>query len=412
MAAVPTPFRGRLLAVEALLVACGVALIALFGWQLAHLEHPHRAAERRAAADAFPEYHRDVRIARRLLVGLFPGEAIARAYGLRITPNSFDLRDPPDPASTFVLPLPGQNPFSPMTVDFFSAGFILGKAESFRLDDVRQGRLTLIVWAFRTHDGALRAFRDYRDVTGLPAEPSAYAPHAGLKGGPESGLEELFWVRGRLMIQSSYAAPQDDLSRIQRAHRRLTAYIDRSVRRTQADPAPVPVLPDLSPLGRLRATTVPDMELPGGYATRAESSGATLGAMRGWMAAPALDVAFSRLGLVGENRQVIGVAGMSLGHFELAARQFPSAAAARRALALIAHEPRSRDARVRGLPPAVRVDGPGGGNYSDLWWRHGAYLLRASTYSSRLAPLSDAERRRLAVLLERQTTRALALVPR
>ena len=31
MAAVPTPFRGRLLAVEALLVACGVALIALFG---------------------------------------------------------------------------------------------------------------------------------------------------------------------------------------------------------------------------------------------------------------------------------------------------------------------------------------------------------------------------------------------
>ena len=39
--------------------------------------------------------------------------------------------------------------------------------------------------------------------------------------------------------------------------------------------------PDLSPLGRLRATTVPDMELPGGYATRPDGSGVTMGSMRG-----------------------------------------------------------------------------------------------------------------------------------
>ena len=415
MAVQPRPFRARFIAANAALAVCGLALTGLLGWQLTHLDRwgapaaPTRAA---GAVDAFPEYHRDVRTARRLLVPLFPTDAVARSYGLRITPNSFDLRDPPSPTSMFVVPLPGQNPYSPMTVEFFAAGFIIGRAQSFQLAHVRQGRLTLIAWAFTSHAGALRAFRAYRDVTGLPGAPSAYAPHAGLKGAASHGLEQLFWVRGRLLLQSSYAAPQDDLSAIQRAHRRLTAYFDGHVRAVMADPTPTPVLPDLSPLGRLRAIAVPEMDLPGGLATRPQASGLQIGAMRGWQAAPALDVAFSRLGLLGVNRQVIGVAGMSLGHYELAAERFPDARAARRALALLASQQGGRRVRVRGLGQALRIDGPGGSNFSDLWWRHGPLLLRASSYASRLAPLSSTQRLRLARQLDRQATLALALRPR
>ncbi|MGI9117514.1 MAG: hypothetical protein ACR2JV_07755 [Gaiellales bacterium] len=413
MAAQQRPFRGRFLAAEAALVACGLALLGAFAWQVAHLERwQPRSGTTTTAVDAFPEYHRDVRAARRLLVPLFPGDATARAYGLRITPNSFDLRDPPVPTSMFVVPLPGQNPYSPMTVEFFAAGFIIGRAQSFQLAHIKQGRLTLIAWAFTSHEGALRAFRAYRDTTGLPGRPNAYAPYAGLKGAAAHGLEELFWVRGRLLLQSSYAAPQDDLTAIQRAHRRLTAYFDAHVRAVTADPAPTPVLPDLSPLGRLREIAVPEVELPGGLATRPGASGLQVGAMRGWQAAPALDVAFSRLGLLGVNRQVIGVAGMSLGHYELAADRFPTARAAQRALDLLARQPRTRVAQLAGLGRTLRVDGPGGGNFSDLWWRHGALLLRASSYASRLAPLPSDQRLRLARQLDRRATLALALVPR
>lgn len=211
----------------------------------------------------------------------------------------------------FVVPLPGQNPYSPMTIEFFAAGFIIGRAQAFELANVKQGRLGLVVWAFTSHEGALRAFRAYRDVTGLPSVPHPHARYAGLKGTAGSGLEELFWVRGRLLVQSSYAAPQADLTRIRRAHRQLTAYIDRRLRAATADPTPTPVLPDLSPLGRLAAVTVPDMQLRGGLATRPEAGGLQVGAVRGWQPAAALDVAFSRLGLIGVNRQVIGVAGLA-----------------------------------------------------------------------------------------------------
>jgi len=413
MAAQPTPLRGRFVIAEAMLVLCGLGLLGAFGWQLAHLDRWRSATTAPAAnADAFPEYHRDVKIARRLLVPLFPTDAVASTYGLRITPNSFDLRSPPSRTSIFVLPLPGQNPFSPMTIEFFAAGFIVGRAQSFQLANVKQGRLTLVAWAFTSHEGALRAFRAYRDVAGLPGVPNGYAPHAGLKGSATHGLEELFWVRGRLLVQSSYAAPQNDLSRIRRAHRRLTRFFDARVRAVTADPAPTPVLPDLSPLGRLKAMVVPDMQLRGGLATRPTAGGLQVGAMRGWQAAPALDVAFSRLGLMGVNRQVIGVAGVSLGHYELAAERFPTARAARQALLLISAAPRSRRVTERGLGQALMVNGPGGANYSDLWWQRGAILLRASSYASRLAPLSTTERLHLAVLLDRQAARALALLPR
>ena len=413
MAAQPTPFRGRFLIAEAMLLLCGLGLLGAFGWQLAHLDRWRSATVAPpATADAFPEYHRDVRIARRLLVPLFPTDAVAHAYGLRITPNSFDLRNPPVATSMFVVPLPGQNPFSPMTVEFFAAGFIIGRAQSFQLLHIKQGRLTLIAWAFTSHEGALRAFRDYRDVTGLPSVPDSYAPYAGLKGSAAHGLEELFWVRGRLLLQSSYAAPQNDLTTIQEAHRRLTAYFDRHVRAVTADPTPTPVLPDLSPLGRLKTIFVPEIDLPGGLATVPSASGLQVGAMRGWQAAPARDVAFSRLGLMGVNRQVIAVAGLSLGHYELSAQRFPSAHNAQRALALIAAQAGSRRMTEPGIGPALVVNGPHGSNFSDLWWQHGTILLSASSYASTRAPLSETERLHLAVLLEHQTTQALALSSR
>ena len=53
--------------------------------------------------------------------------------------------------------------------------------------------------------------------------------------------------------------------------------------------------------------------------------------------------------------------------------------------------------------------GPGGRNYSDLWWRRGPLLLRASVYASRLAPLPLDERRDLARALDDRARTALAL---
>ena len=274
---------------------------------------------------------------------LFPDDAAARRLGLLVIVNSFDLQSPPSHDSVFVQPLPGQHPRSPMPIEFFSAGFLIGKAESFRLDDVLQGRLTLVAWSFRTHEGAVRAFRAIRDVTGLPSRPSDYAPYAAIKGSRESGMEELFWVRGRLVLQSSYAAPQDDLRRIQAAHRRLTARFDRAIRAVEADPAPTPVLPDLSPLGRLDALAIPDAQLPGGFSTLRAGSGASAGMPQMGLAAPSLDVAFDRLGIVGTHRQTIHVAGMLLGRYELGAQRYPNARRARAALDLIGRQRGARE---------------------------------------------------------------------
>ena len=408
MAAVPTPFRGRLLALEALLVAVGIGFLAVFAWQVAQLRREAPPA-RATAAVVENEYLRAIDYERHRLPTLFVPDATARRLGLVITTNSFDLQSPPNPDSLFVQPLPGQNPISPMPVEFFAAGFLVGKAEAFQLQGVRRGRLSLIAWAFRTHEGAVRAFRAYRDVTGLPAAPSDYAPYAGLKGGADEGLEELFWVRGRLLLQSSYAAPQDDLTRIQRAHRRLTAFLDGRALQFEHDPTPVPALPDLTPVGRLRALTVPDAILPGGFSTSRAGSGTTAGMPQVGLAAPALDVAFGRLGLLGTHRQVIRIAGYSLGRYELGAQRYRNAAAARRALGLVTDLPGARAVRVRGLGTAVLV---GRYNYSDLWWRRGPLVLRASAYASRLAPLPLDDRRLLARLLDARAASAMALLRR
>lgn len=413
MAAEATPFHARFRAAEAALVLCGLGLLAAFGVQAAHLARdagsPRPAAAQTVSAPS--EYQRAFDYERHRLPTLFVPAAAAKRLGLVITPNSFDLQSPPNPNSLFVQPLPGQNPISPMPVEFFAAGFVVGKAQSFGLRGVRRGRLTLIAWAFTSHQGAVRAFRAYRDVTGLAAVPDDYAPYAGLKGSREAGLEELFWVRGRLLLQSSYAAPQADLTRIRTAHRRLTAFLDERVLQQEQDPTPAPVLPDLSPVGRLLAATIPDDELPGGWSTSPEGSRAEAGAPQGGLAAPALDVAFGSLGLLGTSRQVIRIAGYSLGRIELAAQAYPSARAAQQALDVVAAQTRARPVRAAGIGPAVLVPGPGGLNYSDLWWRQGPLVLRASSYASRLAPLPAAYRRLVAQRLAERADLAMALAP-
>ena len=413
MAAASTPHRLRLLALEAVLIAVGVGFVGLFAWQVAHLvDRPSAppAAPVAGARDS-ARYHREIARERDRLPRLFPDDAAARRLGLLVIVNSFDLQSPPRHDSVFVQPLPGQHPRSPMPIEFFAAGFLIGKAESFRLDDVLQGRLTLVAWSFRTHEGAVRAFRAIRDVTGLPSSPSPYAPYAAIKGSREAGMEELFWVRGRLVLQSSYAAPQDDLRRIRTAHRRLTERFDRAVRAVEADPAPTPALPDVTPLGRLDALRIPDAQLPGGLSTLASGSGASAGMPQMGLATPSLDVEFGRLGIVGTHRQTIHVAGMLLGRYELGAQRYPDAERARAALALIARERGGRAGRVAGIGAALLVRGPGGANYTDIWWRRGPLLLRASAYASRLAPLPLDGCRALAVALDRRAAAAMALAP-
>ena len=409
MAAAPTPFRGRLLALEALLIAVGIGFLAVFAWQIAQLRRdvPMPASVPAAAPS---EHERALAYERERLPTLFPNRATAARFGLRIIPSTFDLVDPPDPRSLFHVPLPGLSPSSPTQLEFFGAGFVVGRAESFELVDVRQGRLTLVAWAFTSHEGALRAYRAYRE-TGIPGIRNAYAEDSALKGSATMGLEELIWVRGRLLLQSSYAAPQDDLTRIRRAHDRLTALFDGRVMRHETNPVPVPRLPDLSVLGRLRATEIPERDLPGGWSTSRAGTGAAPGAPQGGVAAPSLDVAFSELGVLGTHRQVIRIAGFQLARLELAAQRYPSAAAAARALRLVAARPLARPQRVRGIGPAILVPGPGGLNYSDLWWRQGPLLLRASSYASRLAPLPPRYRTLLARRLAVQAERALALAP-
>lgn len=412
MATAPTPYRGRLRALEALLVACGIAFVAVFAWQVARLADRPAAEAVRAAPTTgrvAAEYQRAIAYERERLPPLFVDDATAARLGLVVIVNSFDLEAPPNPKSVFVQPLPGQHPRSPMPIEFFSAGFLIGKAESFQLDDVVQGRLTLVAWSFKTHEGAVRAFRAIRDVTGLPSRPSAYAPYAAIKGSRGSGMEELFWVRGRLVLQSSYAAPQDDLRRIRTAHRRLTTLFDRNVRSVEADPAPTPALPDLSPLGLLDALRIPDAQLPGGFSTLRPGQGTASGMPQMGLAAPSLDVSFGRLGVLGTHRQTIHVAGMQLGRYELGAQRYPDGRTARRALGLIAARDGARLVRVAGIGAAILVAGPGGRNYSDLWWRRGPLLLRASVYASRLAPLPLDERRDLARALDDRARTALAL---
>ena len=65
------------------------------------------------------------------------------------------------------------------------------------------------------------------------------------------------------LSSAAFAAPQDDLTRIRRAHDRLTALFDGRVMRHETNPVPVPRLPDLSVLGRLRATEIPESPHPG-----------------------------------------------------------------------------------------------------------------------------------------------------
>jgi hypothetical protein len=124
-----------------------------------------------------------------------------------------------------------------------------------------------------------------------------------------------------------------------------------------------------------------------------------------------MDVAFSRLGLLGTHRQVIRIQGLILARYELAGQHYPDARRAARALDVVQANRGGRPVRVAGLGAAIEVRGPGGRNYSDLWWRRGPFLLRASLYSSRLAPLDPAEQRRFARLLDHQARIVLATLP-
>ena len=84
MAVAPPPFRGRLLALQALLLACGIGFLTMFAWQVAQLvERPVVETQAAPQVDrAYAEYHRAIAYEKERLPPLFPDDTaeIGRAH--------------------------------------------------------------------------------------------------------------------------------------------------------------------------------------------------------------------------------------------------------------------------------------------------------------------------------------------
>jgi hypothetical protein len=103
-----------------------------------------------------------------------------------------------------------------MMSEFFAGGFVLGKAENL-VGHVRPGNVSVVVWAFRGPEGAFRGLRALRDLSGLHALPSAFAPGAITLSLPGTGVSDLIWVRGRALVRASSG---DAVGGVSMAHQR------------------------------------------------------------------------------------------------------------------------------------------------------------------------------------------------
>jgi hypothetical protein len=331
--------------------------------------------------------HMRVVLPRLVLTG---GEA--RKLDFDIHSNTFDNKYPPDAAATFRVPLPGQTPNSPMMSEFFAGGFVLGKAQNL-VGHVRPGNVAVVVWAFRGPAGAFRGLRALRDLSGLHAFPSPFAPGAVLLSLPGTGVSDLIWVRGRALVRASAGNAQGGTSM---AHDRdlVARVVDAKI---SSEPfvggiqlPPEPRL-DLSTLaGRLGSLRVAENDLPGGLDTRSWMVRARPDArdpLRPDAAAARLGRRYRALGLLGAAAQVISVAQIH-GNYAAYAWAFGSGAAARAALRAAESQGGVRvtpaAAIVRG---AVRVVRPGRNLLDDLYWVRGSVLLQVGGYGPPGIPL-------------------------
>jgi hypothetical protein len=329
----------------------------------------------------------------------------ARKLDFVIDSNTFDNTYPPDATATFSVPLPGQTANSPMMSEFIAGGFVLGKAENL-VAHVRRGTVAVVVWAFRGPEGAFRGLRALRDLSGLHAAPSAFAPGAVLLSLPGTGVSDLICVRGRALVRASAGNAEGGSSM---AHDRdlVARVVDAKIASEpsvgRAGLPPEPRL-DLSTLaGRLGSLRVAENDLPGGLDTRSWTVRARPDArdpLHVDAVATLLDRRYRALGLQGGAAQVISVAQIH-GNSAAYAWAFKSGAAARAALR--ASESRAglrvapATAVVRG---AVRVVRPGKRLLDDLFWVRGRLLLQVGGYGPPDIPLLQSRQASVARALD------------
>jgi hypothetical protein len=384
----------------------GVLAAALLATATAALLTHGRTADVAQAASPLPPTPAGTLLARMRIVlpTLVLTGAEARALDFRIRSNTFDNRYPPEPAATFRWPLPGQTPNSPMMSEFFSGGFVLGKAENLE-GRSRPGNVAVVVWAFKGPEGAFRSLRALRDLSGLHATPSAFAPGAVLLSLPGTGVSDLVWVRGRALVRASSGVAQGGKS-MARARERVARAIDAKI---NAEPyvggvtlKPAP-RPDHSTLaGRLGSLRIAENDLPGSLDTQSWQVRLRPDArerLRDDPAAARLGGRYRALGLRGAAMQVVSVAQIH-GTYVTYAWAFPTARAARAALRATASQRGVRAVQEHAVRGATRVVRPGKRLRDDLFWVRGKLLLQVGAYGPPGVPLLQSRQELLAARLD------------
>ena len=384
----------------------GVLAAALLATAAAALLTHGRAADVAQAASPLPPTPAGTLLARMRIVlpTLVLSDTEARALDFRIRSNTFDNRYPPEPAATFRWPLPGQTPNSPMMSEFFAGGFVLGKAENLE-GRSRPGNVAVVVWAFKGPEGAFRSLRALRDLSGLHAAPSSFAPGAVLLSLPGTGVSDLVWVRGRALVRASSGVAQGGKSML-RARERVARAVDAKI---SAQPyiggAKLPAAPrlDRSTLaGRLGSLRIAENDLPGGLDTlswRVRPRPDARDRLFNDPVAARLGPRYRALGLRGGASQVVAVAQIH-GVYVTYVWAFPSARAARAALRASASQRGVRAAPEQAVRAATRVIRPGALLRDDLFWVHGKLLLQVGAYGPKGVPLLQSRQEFLAKQLE------------
>jgi hypothetical protein len=394
------PSRRTIGVLAAVLLATAVAALLAPGPRATPLQ---ASAE---AASPLPPTPAGTLLARMRIVlpTLVLNDAEARALDFKIQSNTFDNRYPPEPAATFRMPLPGQTPNSPMMTEFFAGGFVLGKAENLQ-GRSRPGNVTVVLWAFSRPEGAFRSLRALRDLSGLHAAPSSFAPGAVLLSLPGTGVSDLLWVRGRALVRATSGVAEGGKSMV-RARERVARAIDAKI---SAEPyvggieLQPPPRPDLSTLGgRLGALRIAENDLPGSLDTRSWQVRARPDArerLGNDPAAARLGRRYRALGLLGAATQVISIAQIH-GTYVTYAWAFPTARAARAALRTTASQRGVRAAQEHAVRAATRVVRPGKRLRDDLFWVHGKLLLQVGAYGPPGIPLLHSRQDVLAARLD------------
>jgi hypothetical protein len=380
-----------------------VALLATAAAALSSAGPSHGVARAAAPLPPMPKGSLLARL-RVVLPTLVLDRAEARRRDFDVQSNTFDNAYPPNPEATFRQPLPGQTPNSPMMTEFFAGGFILGKAENLQ-GRSRPGNVVVVVWAFARPEGAYRSLRALRDLSGLHSAPSGFAPGAIVLSLPGTGASDLLWVRGRALVRATSSITQGGAS-MERSRDGVARAIDAKIR---AQPLisgyriAVAKAPDLSTLaGRLGSLRIAENDLPGGLDTASWQVRARPGArdpLHRDAAAQALARRFAALGLRGGATQIISVAQIH-GRYVTYAWAFPSARAARAALAAALGQRGAHAAPASAVRASTRVIRPGALLRDDLFWVRGTLLLQVGGYGPRGIPLLQSRQELVAVRLD------------